>query len=276
MVMLNAYQKIAAGYVSLLLAYWTILYLSSQTSSIYNYLFSFLFSLIPLLGGLFAMFGSKRVWNGLKSYVGKGVFFISLGLFLWGSGSMVWSYYNFFEDIPAPYPSFADLGFAPSVLFYGLGTVYLSKATGAKFGLRNKYARVFAFIAPLLIFTLSYHFLINVAREGVFVTVGDDILKIVLDVIYPFGDFIALSIAVVISGLSFHYLGGKYIVDILSILIGLAVMFVADFVFSYTTTVGTFYNGNFGDLIFTIGLFLLTYGVLGFCTLKVTENSQQI
>ena len=45
-------------------------------------------------------------------------------------------------------------------------------------------------------------------------------------------------------------------------------MFFADFIFSYTTTVGTFYNGNFGDLIFTVGLFLLSYGVLGFSKLK--------
>jgi len=30
----------------------------------------------------------------------------------------------------------------------------------------------------------------------------------------------------------------------------------------------TFYNGDFGDLIFTVGLFLLTYGVLGFSFIK--------
>ncbi len=45
-------------------------------------------------------------------------------------------------------------------------------------------------------------------------------------------------------------------------------MFIADTIFSYTTTVGTYYNGNFGDLILTIGMFLLTFGVLGFYQLK--------
>ena len=41
-------------------------------------------------------------------------------------------------------------------------------------------------------------------------------------------------------------------------------MYLADFVFSYTTTVGTFFNGNFGDLLFTFALFLITFGLLGF------------
>lgn len=273
--MLNSFQKIISGYLLFLIVYWLILSQSGQTSGLYNYLYSFLFSLIPLIGGLIGMIGS-RTWNGLRSYIGKGVFFISLGLFAWGSGSMVWSYYNFFEDIPAPYPSLADLGFAPSILFYGLGTIYLSKATGAKFGLRNKYAKVFTILVPFLIFALSYYFLVSLARGGILITAGDATLKTILDIIYPFGDFIALTIAILISGLSFHYLGGNYFYDIVTILLGLAIMFVADFVFSYTTTVGTFYNGNFGDLIFTIGLFLLSFGALGFSTLKTAQTSQEI
>ena len=45
-------------------------------------------------------------------------------------------------------------------------------------------------------------------------------------------------------------------------------MTIADAVFSYTTTVGTFYNGQFGDLLLTTGLFLLTFGALGFYKVK--------
>ena len=74
--------------------------------------------------------------------------------------------------------------------------------------------------------------------------------------------------AVVVSGLSFKYLGGRHKFDIYTILMGLGVMFIADTVFSYTTTVGTYYNGNFGDLLLTTGTTLLTFGVLGFCRPK--------
>ena len=261
----NLYQKLLVGYLFFLGIYWVVLYQSGEKTSTYNLLYSFLFSLIPLIGGLIGMFKSK-IWGGLKSAVGKAVFFISLGLFAWGSGSMVWSYYNFFLGEPAPYPSLADIGFAPSIFFYGLGAVYLSRATGAKYGLKNKYAKVFVLLAPILLLALCYYVLVVVARGGVLVPPDETPLKTILDIAYPLGDFLALTISVIVSGLSFKYLGGRYLYDIISILLGLAVMTVADAVFSYTTTVGTFYNGQFGDLLLTLGLFFITFGVLGFCT----------
>lgn len=261
---INIYQIIFLfGYICLLI-FWTLLFSSGSKEGFYNYLYSFLFGLIPFFGGLIAMLYSKT-WGGLKSAVGKAMFFIGLGLFCWGSGETIWSYYNFFEGVPAPYPSLADLGFAPSIFFYSLGTAFLSKAMGAKYGLRNKYAKIFAIIAPFAILAFSYYVLVIVARGGTLVPEGETALKFFLDIIYPLGGFIGLSLSVIISGLSFKYLGGAYKFDMISILSGLGVMFVADTVFSYTTTVGTYFNGNWGDLLLTTGLFLITFGVLGFC-----------
>jgi len=244
-----------------------VLFLSKFTDGFYNYLYSFLFGLIPLFGGLIAMFRSK-VWGGLRSAIGKAVFFIGLGIFLWGCGELIWSYYNFFMNVPAPYPSLADIGFAPSIFFYGLGTAFLAKAIGAKFGLRNKLAKVFVILAPIIILAFSYYILVTVARGGVLVPEGETMLKTILDIAYPLGSFVALTIAIILSGLSFKYLGGRYKFDIYAILLGLGVMFIGDTVFSYTTTVGTYYNANFGDLLLTTGLFLLSFGVLGFYKLK--------
>jgi len=264
---LNIFQKICLIFYAFLVVFWVLLFLNGSKDGFYNYLYSFLFGLIPLIGGFIAMINSK-LWGGLKSAIGKAVFFIGLGLFCWGIGEAIWSYYNFFLGEPAPYPSLADIGFAPSIFFYGLGAAYLSIATGAKFGLRHAYAKIFLVVAPLIILILSYFLLIVFARGGVLIPEGDTSLKVILDIVYPLGDFIGLTVAVVISGLSFKYFGGQYIVDILAILAGLAVMFFADTVFSYTTTVGTYYNGNLGDLMLTTGLFLLTFGVLGFYKLK--------
>ncbi|MES3032153.1 MAG: hypothetical protein V4699_02850 [Patescibacteria group bacterium] len=265
---LNIYQKVCLYFFIALVIFWAILFSLGLKEGFYNYFFSFLFGLIPLIAGLIAMFRA-HFWGGLKSAVGKAVFFIGFGIFLWGCGEAIWSYYNFFMNIPAPYPSIADLGFAPSIFFYGLGTFYLSKATGAKFGLRNKFAKFFVTIAPLFILALSYYLLINVARGGVLIPEGETPLKILLDIVYPLGDFIALTLGVIISGLSFQYLGGKYKSDIYAILLGLGVMFIADTIFSYTTTVGTYYNADFGDLVLALGTFLISFGILGFYKLKV-------
>ena len=130
------------------------------------------------------------------------------------------------------------------------------------------YAKVFVAIAPIVILVASYYLFVTIARGGVLVPPGETFLKTTLDIAYPLGDFLALAIAIIISGLSFRYLGGRYLFDVASILSGLAVMTIADAVFSYTTTIGTFYNGQFGDLLLTTGLFLLTFGVLGFYELK--------
>ncbi len=272
---INSHQRAFSVYLIAVIIFWIILQVAKQQEGVYNYLYSFFFSLIPLVGGVIGMTKAK-LWGGFKSYVGKAVFFISLGLFMWGAGSMGWSYYNLVAHIEAPYPSLADLGFAPSIFFYGLGAIYLSKATGAKFGLRNKAAKFFAFAAPLVILIGSYYVLVTVGRGGVLLPEGETPLKMVLDIAYPLGDFVSLAVAVVISGLSFRYLGGRMKSSIISILLGLAVMYVADFIFSYTTTAGTFYNGDFGDLVLTLGLFFLTFGVLGFTTLKESQPAINI
>jgi len=264
--MKNKPQKLLVAYLGLLAVYWVFLHMSMLKTSNYNFLYSFLFSLIPLIGGITGMLKSD-IWGKLKSSLGKAIFYTSFGLFLWGAGSMVWSYYNFVEKIAAPYPSLADFGFAPSIFFWAVGAVYLSKASGARFGFKNShFAKAFTFIVPPLILGASYYLLVRVARGGVLVPVGETPLKLILDIAYPFGDFIALTLASVILGLSFKYFGGYFKPSIVSWLAGLAVMYFADFAFSYTTTNATFFNGSWVDGLLTVGLFLMTFGILGFAT----------
>lgn len=260
-------QRFALIFFACITLLWGWLFFNSVTEGFYNYLYSFLFGLVPFFSGLLAMW-SAEMWGGFKSAVGKAIFFIGLGIFCWGLGENIWSYYNFVLNVPAPYPSLADIGFAPSIFFYGLGAIYLSKATGAKFALRNRTARALAVLAPFVIFAIAYYILVIIARDGVLVTEKGNLLKTILDLAYPLGDFVGLTVAIVVSSLSFKYLGGRYIWDVYAILLGLFVMFVGDTIFSYTTTVGTYYNADFGDLVLATGVFLLSWGVLGFYTLK--------
>ena len=272
---LNLAQKICTAFFVLITIFWSWIHLSGLTSGFYNYLYSFLFGLVPFFGGILAM-NTSRVWGGFMSSMGKAVFFIGLGIFLWGLGENIWSYYNFFLGVAAPYPSLADLGFAPSIFFYGLGIAYLAKVTGAKFGLQNPLAKWLVILAMIGVTILSYYILVVVARGGVIVPAGEPLLKAILDIAYPLGDFIGLSLAVIISGLSFSYLGGRYKFDILALLFGLAVMFVGDSVFSYSTIVNTYYNANFGDLILALGMFLLTFGAIGFTLPGVGDYKSRI
>lgn len=269
---INTYQKITVAYVLGLIALWIVVQVAGakphdiHPNNTLNYWYSFLFGLTPLFAGLIGMAQSK-IWGRLKSTLGRAIFFISLGLVLWGLGESIWSYYNFFRHVPAPYPSVADIGFAPSVFFWVIGAAYLARASGAWLTLKRSHrAKAFTAIAVLVITALSYWLLIRVARGNVLVPQGESALKVVLDIAYPLGDFLAATFAFIVFTLSFRYLGGLYRAAIGSTLLGLAGMYVADFVFSYTTTTGSYFNGDWGDLLLCIGLFLLSFGVLGFAT----------
>lgn len=275
---INIYQKVFAGYFAVILALWVFLLVTGRKEGNLNYWYSFLFGLVPFFGGLIGMYKS-RLWGGLKSSVGKAVFFISLGLFLWGFGENIWSYYNFFKGVPAPYPSLADIGFAPSIFFWILGMAFLSVATGALFALRKTHwAKVLVVAVPLLLLIPSYYIQITLARGGTLVPPDEPLLKTVFDIAYPFGDFLALTFAAVIFTLSYQYFGGFYRKAILCLLAGLVVMYCGDSVFSYATTKGTYYNGNWGDLLLATGQFLMTFGILAFATKptldKPTEAKQ--
>lgn len=256
-------QKILSFYLVFLLTFWIILFRSGSTTSFWNYFYSFSFSLIPLIGGLFGMFSSKP-WGMLKSAIGKSVFFIAAGLFTWGVGSMIWSYYNFFNQIVVPYPSLADFGFTLSLPLWILGIVSLSKATGARFGLKHIRGKIQLILIPVIVMAVSYYLLVIVARGGILTESFDNYFKLFFDLAYPFGDVIIVTLALLIFGLSFNYFGGRYKLSIFTIILGFIFMYLADFIFSYTTTIETFYNGNWGDLIFTIALFFITFGNLGF------------
>lgn len=274
MIKINSYQKFTALTFLIVLGLWVFIQTSGRTgvnATMVNYWYSFIFGLIPLIGGVVGMVKS-RMWGGLKSVLGKAIFFFSLGLFLWGFGESIWSYYNFFKAEPAPYPSVADIGFAPSIFFWIVGTVFLAKASGAIHAFKKSaLAKTLALVMTVGLTTLSYQMLVNEARGGVIVPEGETALKTVLDIAYPLGDFLALTFATIVFVLSRKYLGGYYRPAIAFILLGLAMMYFGDFSFSYATTNGTFYNGNFGDLLLASGTFFMSFGILGFATLPAAK-----
>ena len=261
---INTVQKVLIAYLVILLGYWFSLHFFIKTTTgFHNLFFSFMFSLVPFLGGFFGLFLSKY-WGWLKSSVGRAVFFVSLGSFSWGFGSMIWSYFNFFKDVVIPYPSIADVGFLACVVFWTIGIINLSYATGAHSGFKKGNGKLILLSFPFFITLISYYLLVHVARAGVLVDLTGGYLKLFFDLAYPISDVVILTLALLIFSLSVNYLGGKYKLSILSLLAGLVLMYFADFVFSYTTTIGTFYNGDFGDLLFTTALWLICFGTLGF------------
>lgn len=205
-------------------------------------------------------FNSAQKWGLFKSSMGRAMFFLSMGLITWGYGEMIWSYYNFFLNQAIPYPSWADASFILSWPLWSVGVLYLGKATGIKYGLRNKAGQSLLIIIPIFAMLASYYLLVVVARGNSFQLEGG-MLKIFFDLAYPIWDVVILTLAFLVYGLSFKYLGGQFKVPVLITLVGFVVNYLADFAFSYTTTVGSFSNGNWVDLLFATSVFILSLGI---------------
>ena len=235
------------------------LFVGFKNHTQYGYIFAFAYGLIPLMGGGFGLRIAKK-WGFFKSSMGKAVFFLSTSLISWGIGELIWSFYNFFLNANVPYPSWADAGFILTYPLWGIGMIYLGHASGAKFGLRKLGGKLFLIIVPIIILAFSWYLLVVIARGGS-VTSGGGPLKVFFDIAYPVGDIIILTIAFLIYGLSFKYLGGRYKWPIIITLFGFFLEYFADFGFSYTTTINTFYNGCWVDLTFTTALFILSFGL---------------
>ncbi len=257
---INNFQKIIIGYFVFVFIYWIVLQFSGLKIGFWNYLYNTAFGLPPLIGGLVGVFRSKS-WGLFKTNVGKAVFFISAGLLSWSIGNLIFSYYNFAKNIDAPYPSLADIGYSPAYFFWIAGMIYLSRATGAKFALKEKREKIFLLVVPLIIITLSYYFLLFIVKRTF---VSDTPVKIFFDLYYPSMDIFILTIATIILGLSVNFFKGKYRVSLVVILAGFVFSFLGDMFFSYTTSIDTYFTGGVVDLLFTIALFLLTLGTLSF------------
>ena len=265
---MNFYRRLFPNYSTILLllvyiasVFWFIsLDKNSDPVAQSNYWYTVLEGVIPLWGGLYGLYLAKK-WGGFSSIIGKAQSFISLGLISWGIGELIFAgYYNLLMQVEVPYPSLADAAFILSWPLWGLGMVYLSRATGVKTALHNKKSKYWIIIIPTTIIIFSYYFLVQVARGGV-VTSSADFVKIFFDLAYPVGDVVILTLATIIYGLSFKYFAGKYRLAIYFLLFGFFVNYFADFSFSYQTTLGTFVPGGLSDFLFVTAMFAISFGV---------------
>jgi hypothetical protein len=230
-----------------------------KSNTQYGYIFAFVEGVIPFIGGLIG-FSKAKKWGMFKSTMGKAVFMLSMGCFTWGIGELIWSYYNFFLNANVPYPSWADAGFILNYPFFAIGFLILGKATGTKFGLRSILGKIFLVILPIAAFALSWYALVEVARGGSLIS-GGGMLKTFFDIAYPMGDVVILITAFLTFGLSFQFLGGRFRWPIFIIIFGILIQYFADFGFSYTTTLNTYYNGSAIDLLFATSMFVLSFGI---------------
>lgn len=218
-------------------------------------------TLLPLIGGFIGLKKAKK-WGSIKSAVGRSITALSLGLFGWGFGMIVWNYYLFIGQVEVPYPSLADLFYISIWPLWTYAMFQLSKATGVKFGLKSKKGKIFFFVVPILIVVLSYYLLFTIARGNTLE--WNNMVQLILGILYPLGDVAILISAVMVFILSIRFLGGRYRQPVRILLLGFVLNYVTDFIFVYTTTNGTYFNAHVADFLYVNMLFIISLGVVLF------------
>lgn len=262
---IKLYLIIATG--SLMLTWWGLLFFTGTKEQQINYWWQVAMGATALFYAVLGIITSAR-WGWLKSGVGRAIFFISLGLLMWGFGQLGWSYYLFadptVEAVPSHIPDYIYFSALP-FWFYGILT--LTKATGARYGIKKTSGKILVFLIAIIMSFLSYYFLVEVARGGVDYF-SQPLLDIFFDLGYSIGDAILLTIVIAILALSWKMLGGRFKLPITTILIAFIFLYLADFSYSYTNGKGVYYNGNIADLFFL--LMVITFG-LGLAMLDPTH-----
>lgn len=217
-------------------------------------------AVIPFVGGILGL-QNAIAWGGKKSVMGRSSLFLSFGLITWASGMVAWNYYIFFTNIEVPYPSFADVGYVLGLFCFVMGISILAKAVGVKFALRNIQGKILLFVIPVVVSMISIYLLIDIARGGVLFDPSTGYLKLSFDLLYPLGDVVILTVTTLIYFLSKNILGGAYKTPVLVLFTGFCIFYISDFMFSYTTTIGTYFNGHLVDFLFTTAMFVLSLGL---------------
>ncbi|MFA6392495.1 MAG: hypothetical protein WCW54_00195 [Candidatus Paceibacterota bacterium] len=244
----------------ILTIWWLILnpFLNSESTSIIHdkYIWGSFYQILALLGGIIGVIISKN-FGGFKSQLGRSILYFSIGLFLQSFGQSVYSYFNLFAQIQAPYPSIGDIGYFGSVILYILGVMSLAKISGAKISLKLFRGKIQAILLPLIMLIGSYSmFLKNYEFDWA------NKLKIFLDFGYPLGQAFYVSLAILTLILTRNILGGIMKKPIILFLISLIAQYIADSYFLFQANNGSWYVGGIGDFLYVISYFLMTISII--------------
>lgn len=233
-----------------LFLYWLFLSLTHTKYHLVNYWWEAALSAEFIIFGIYGILIGKK-WSWFKSSMGSGVILIALGMIVWGVAQAGWTYYVI-KDPNQQNPNYLVLNitYFLGIPLWFAGMIRLSKATGAKYGLRSVVAKLGVVSLILVMSGLSYYLLVDVARGGTAYFHGNNFNGVFFDLGYAVGDAFNLTLALGIFGLSWKYLGGAFKKPILLVLLAFALIYVADLIYSYYDGKGQYYNGQWDDLLY--------------------------
>lgn len=261
-------QVFVFTYVTLFAIYiiwWWLLRLNFLSINYTDY-YADTYGILAGLGGLAGLYVTKN-WGFYKSYVGKGLIFLSLGLFSQFLGQLTYTVLYYIYHVENAYPSFGEIFFLLSIPCYILGTFFLGKASGFTIPKQSLSSKLIAFFLPLSMIAMSYFLFL---RGYEFADVP--LVNVLLDFSYPIGQALFVSSAILTFYMTRNTLGGVMKNKVIFILFSLVFQYIADTLFIYETRAELWNPGGTSDLIFVISYFLMTLGLVAFQVAEIEKS----
>jgi hypothetical protein len=251
------FQKTLFFIFGILVIWWIFLQASQFGAySIQNQIFSSTYGVLALMGGVFGFWLSKK-WGGIRSVMGKALFFFSLGLLGQFLGQLTYSAYVYYFKIEVPYPSLGDIPYFSTIVFYIFGLIHLARASGVLFNLRKIKYKVIAVIIPLGLLSVSYFLFL----KGYEFDWGSPV-KVFLDFGYPLGDAVYVGLALLVFFSSHGLLGGIMKSKIRLLIFALSLQFIGDFSFLYLSYYSTVTPAGINDFIVMVAYFFMNIALI--------------
>jgi hypothetical protein len=237
-------------------AWWILLRLDKAPEILSGDNFSDTYGILALVGGLAGVVIARQ-WGGFRSYMGRAVLAFAAGLLFQALGQFVYSYYFWFLNQEAPYPSWGDVGYFGSVLLYIYGTYCLIKVSGARLSMGLFRNKLMALFLPAALLAASYYFFLKDYEAD-----WSAPLVTFLDFGYPLGQAFYIALALLTFMLSRKILGGIMRRRVLLLIAALVVQYAADFMFLYRFNRDQWYAGDPSDYTYLVAYFLMTMALL--------------
>lgn len=238
---------------------WWIYMLQQELESTRNMrqLWGATYQVLAIYGGVLGLLSAKK-WGGYKSLLGRTVLAFSVGLLLQSFGQTYSSYYVFSNNVEAPpYPAIGDIGFFGSVIAYIYGVILLARVSGMKVGLKQTVNKAAIFVVPFLLLLVTYAFFIRGHEYD-----WSNLTLTVLDLGYPIGQALYVSVALSLLIISRKVLGGMMRKPIMFLTFALVFQYFSDFMFLRQALAGTWYVGNINDFLYSASYLLMTLSLI--------------
>jgi len=235
---------------SLTILYWAIfqLYTTNDLKDFNGFIFGIFLAALAFVSGIFTFVRSIE-WEFFKSYIGKSMFFISLALFSWGIGQVIFLLSSTHTNLENVY----DYVFVLIDPFYLIGIYYISRSLNTFKDIISSYR---VFFIPVFVFSVNLFFFSILRNEEV----TNSFTNFDFNLLFILGSIILSTFVVSLLIISGKKIGGRFKSALYLILTALLLQYLADNLFEINDVFQT--NGSLADLIFFLSILFVLYGVV--------------